>query len=63
MIRIALLDPYPVVHKGFKSFFKKTPHISMEKAFTLTQDLFEFIKEWAPGPIPTYGNCFQYLEL
>tara|TARA_S200000501_G_scaffold357875_1_gene382009 strand:+ start:4132 stop:4764 length:633 start_codon:yes stop_codon:yes gene_type:complete len=45
MIRIALLDPYPVVHKGFKSFFKKTPHISMEKAFTLTQDLFEFIKE------------------
>lgn len=45
MIRIALLDPFPVVHKGFKSFFKKTPHISMEKAFTLTEDLFKFLKE------------------
>ena len=45
MIRIALLDPYPVVHKGFKSFFKKTPHISMEKTFALTHDLFEFLKE------------------
>lgn len=45
MIRIALLDQYPVVHKGFKSFFKKTPHISMEKTFALTHDLFEFLKE------------------
>ena len=45
MIRIVLLDHYPVVHKGFKSFFKKTPHISMEKTFALTHDLFEFLKE------------------
>ncbi|MGB1020067.1 MAG: response regulator transcription factor [Flavobacteriaceae bacterium] len=45
MIRIVLLDPHPVVHKGFKAFFKKTPHIAMEKAFTKTEDLLSFLKE------------------
>ena len=45
MIRIALLDPYPVVHKGFKAFFKKTPHIIMEKAFTQTEALFAFLEQ------------------
>lgn len=45
MIRIALLDPHPVVHKGFKAFFKKIPDIIMEKAFSKTDDLLSFIKE------------------
>ena len=43
MIRIALLDPHPVVHKGFKSFFKKTPHIVLEKAFQKGEALFDFL--------------------
>lgn len=34
MIDIALLDPHPVVHKGFKSFFRKTEHIRVVKTFS-----------------------------
>ena len=45
MIRIALLDPHPVVHKGFKSFFKKTPHIVLEKSFQKGEALFDFLAD------------------
>ncbi len=45
MIRIALLDPHPVVRKGFKAFFKNTPHISMEKAFDKTEAFISYLEK------------------
>ena len=45
MISIALLDPHPVVHKGFKSLFKKANHITVVKMFTKSDDLFDFLNE------------------
>ena len=45
MISIALLDPHPEVHKGFKSFFKKVNHITVFKMFTKSDDLFDFLNE------------------
>ena len=44
MIKIALLDPHPVVHKGFKSFFRKTEHISVVKTFLNTEELYVFLE-------------------
>jgi DNA-binding NarL/FixJ family response regulator len=44
MIRVALLDPHPVVHKGFKSFFRKTEHIQVVGTFSQANDLFHFLE-------------------
>lgn len=44
MIRVALLDPHPVVHKGFKSFFRKTEHIKVVGTFSQANDLFHFLE-------------------
>lgn len=44
MIKIALLDPHPVVHKGFKSFFRKTEHIKVVGIFSEAKELFHFLE-------------------
>ena len=38
MIKIALLDPHPVVHKGFKAFFRKNDNICVVNTFSKTKD-------------------------
>lgn len=43
MIDIALLDTHPVVHKGFKSFFRKTEHIRVVKTFSDPDELSVFM--------------------
>ena len=45
MIQIALLDPHPIVQKGFKSFFKNTSHIEVLGTFTKIKQLFDFLLE------------------
>ena len=45
MIKIALLDPHPVVHKGFKSFFRKTEHISVVKTLARADELYLFLEK------------------
>lgn len=45
MIQIALLDPHPIVQKGFKSFFKNTHHIEVLGTFTKIKQLFDFLLE------------------
>lgn len=45
MIKIALLDPYPVVHFGFKAFFRKTEYISVVNTFSKAKDLYSFLKD------------------
>lgn len=44
MIKVALLDPHPVVHKGFKSFFRKTEHIKVVGTFSEAKGLFHFLE-------------------
>ena len=44
MIDIALLDPHPVVHKGFKSFFRKTEHIRVVKTFSNPDQVPQFLE-------------------
>jgi DNA-binding NarL/FixJ family response regulator len=45
MIKVALLDPHPVVHKGVKSFFRKTEHIRVVGTFSDAKGLFHFIEK------------------
>jgi two-component system, NarL family, invasion response regulator UvrY len=45
MIKIALLDPHPVVHKGFKSFFRKTEHIAVVGTFSKTCELYPYLED------------------
>lgn len=45
MIRIALLDPHPVVQKGFKAFFRKTEHIIVIETFSKSKELYLFLKK------------------
>ena len=45
MIKIALLDPHPVVHKGFKSFFRKTEHIAVVGTFSKTFELYPYLED------------------
>jgi DNA-binding NarL/FixJ family response regulator len=45
MIKVALLDPHPVVHKGVKSFFRKTEHIMVVGTFSDAKGLFHFIEK------------------
>jgi DNA-binding NarL/FixJ family response regulator len=40
-----LLDPHPVVQKGFKTFFKKTENITVCGTFSKINELFDFLKE------------------
>ena len=45
MIQIVLLDPHPVVQKGFKTFFNKKDHIKVLGTFSKTQQLFDFLQK------------------
>ena len=45
MIKIALLDPHPVVHKGFKAFFRKNDNICVVNTFSKTKDLYQFLNK------------------
>jgi DNA-binding NarL/FixJ family response regulator len=45
MIKVALLDPHPVVNKGVKSFFRKTEHIMVVGTFSDAKGLFHFIEK------------------
>jgi DNA-binding NarL/FixJ family response regulator len=44
MIDIALLDPHPVVHKGFNSFFRKTEHIRVVATFSNPDQIPQFLE-------------------
>lgn len=43
MIKLVLLDPHPVVQKGFKTFFKKTENITVKGTFTTIKELVDFL--------------------
>lgn len=43
MIKLVLLDPHPVVQKGFKTFFKKTETILVKGTFTTIKELVDFL--------------------
>ena len=43
MIKLVLLDPHPVVQKGFKTFFKKTVTILVKGTFTTIKELVDFL--------------------
>ena len=45
MLKLVLLDPHPVVQKGFKTFFKKTENITVCGTFSKINELFDFLKE------------------
>ena len=45
MIQIVLLDPHPIVQKGFKTFFNKIDHIKVLGTFSKTQQLFDFLQK------------------
>jgi DNA-binding NarL/FixJ family response regulator len=45
MIRVALLDPHPIVHAGFRSFFKNSKSIFVSGTFSLSKNLFNYLKE------------------
>ena len=45
MIQIVLLDPHPVVQKGFKTFFNKKDHIKVLGTLSKTQQLFDFLQK------------------
>ena len=45
MLKLVLLDPHPVVQKGFKTFFKKTENITVCGTFSQINELFDFLKE------------------
>ena len=44
MIKVALLDPHPVVHKGLKSFFRKTEHVQVVTTCIESAELFLFLE-------------------
>ena len=44
MLKLVLLDPHPVVQKGFKTFFKKTNNIKVCGTFSRIKELFRFLK-------------------
>ncbi len=43
MIKLVLLDPHPVVQKGFKTFFKKKENITVKGTFTTIKELVDFL--------------------
>ena len=45
MIKLVLLDPHPVVQKGFKTFFKKTENILVKGTFSTVKELMGFLSE------------------
>ncbi|MDG2108754.1 MAG: response regulator transcription factor [Flavobacteriaceae bacterium] len=45
MIKIALLDPHPFVHKGFKAFFRKSERICVLNTFSRAKDLYSFLEK------------------
>jgi len=45
MLKVVLLDPYPVILKGIKAYFKKSNLIDIIGAFEQTKDLFNFLNE------------------
>lgn len=51
MIKLVLLDPHPVVQKGFKSFFKKTKNIVVNGTFTTIKELVNFLNENTPDVV------------
>lgn len=51
MIKLVLLDPHPLVQKGFKSFFKKTKNIVVNGTFTTIKELVNFLNENTPDVV------------
>jgi len=45
MLKLVLLDPHPVVQKGFKTFFENNDSIIVCDTFTSIDALFEFLSE------------------
>ena len=45
MLKVVLLDPYPVILRGIKAYFKKSNLIDIIGAFEQTKDLFNFLNE------------------
>ena len=51
MIKLVLLDPHPVVQKGFKTFFKKTENITVKGTFTTIKELVDFLSRDTAGVV------------
>ena len=45
MLNLVLLDPFPVIQRGFKTFFKKNDNISVSGTFSKTSELFKFLNK------------------
>ena len=45
MLKVVLLDPYPVILRGIKAYFKKSNIVNVIGAFGQTKKLFNFLEE------------------